>query len=30
LAHFLTLAGVGVLLGVLWYWLFGWLHRTKA
>jgi hypothetical protein len=30
LAHFIALSVVGVLLGVLWYWLFGWLQRTKA
>ena len=30
MAHFIILSVIGVLLGVLWYWLFGWLHRSKA
>jgi hypothetical protein len=29
-AHVAILSALGVVLGVLWYWLFGWLNRSKA
>jgi hypothetical protein len=30
MAHIVILSAIGAGLGVLWYWLFGWLHRSKA
>jgi hypothetical protein len=29
-AHIVILSGIGALLGVFWYWLVGWFHRTNA
>jgi hypothetical protein len=30
IAHILILSAIGAVLGVLWYWLFGRLHRRRA
>lgn len=30
MAHIAILSVIGAVLGVLWYFLFGWLHRSKA